>query len=88
MIGQLCRYAGSSSDSDDLSDEEEDGDDGSQDLGAAASTPLAAFLSFKQEADRTTGFQGSLEHGGKVPRITHRFYLGLEPRGRCGAATV
>nr|XP_023680070.1 kinesin-like protein KIFC3 isoform X1 [Paramormyrops kingsleyae] len=58
---------GSSSDSDGLSDEEEDDDDGDQDPGAAASTPLAAFLSFKQEADRRTGSQGSLEHGGKVP---------------------
>ncbi|XP_048880945.1 kinesin-like protein KIFC3 isoform X2 [Brienomyrus brachyistius] len=58
---------GSSSDSDGLSDEEEDDDDGDQDPGAAAGTPLAAFLSFKQEAERRTGSQGSLEHGGKVP---------------------
>ncbi|XP_018596147.2 kinesin-like protein KIFC3 [Scleropages formosus] len=59
---------GSSGDSDGLSDEEEDDDCAvEEDPGAVASTPLAAFLSFKQEAEKRRASHALLETGGKGP---------------------
>lgn len=63
----LHHYPGSSSDSSDemtLSDEDEkDGPD------IPACTPLAAFLSFKQEAEKRRASQVQLEATGKVIKL-------------------
>ncbi|KAJ8290722.1 hypothetical protein GJAV_G00016720 [Gymnothorax javanicus] len=57
--------SGSSTDSDGLSlSEEDDGDE--DEPGVIASTPLAAFLSFKQEAEKRRASHAPLETGGKV----------------------
>ncbi|XP_061632085.1 kinesin-like protein KIFC3 isoform X1 [Phyllopteryx taeniolatus] len=53
----------SSSDSDDMSMSDEDEQDGSD---IPACTPLAAFLSFKQESDKRRTSQGQLETTGKL----------------------
>ncbi|XP_019729211.1 kinesin-like protein KIFC3 [Hippocampus comes] len=53
----------SSSDSDDTSLSDEDEQDG---FDIPACTPLAAFLSFKQESDKTRNSQGQLEAAGKL----------------------
>lgn len=63
-----CCHPGSSSDSEEisLSDEaEEDGPD------IPACTPLAAFLSFKQEAERRRASQVQLEATAKVANLCH-----------------
>ncbi|KAF0045344.1 hypothetical protein F2P81_001873 [Scophthalmus maximus] len=54
----VCLFAGSSSDSDEISQSDEDEEDG-PDLPAC--TPLAAFLSFKQEAEKRRTSQVQLE---------------------------
>ncbi|XP_077384440.1 kinesin-like protein KIFC3 isoform X1 [Festucalex cinctus] len=53
----------SSSDSDDMSLSDEDEQDGTD---IPACTPLAAFLSFKQESDKRRNSQGQLETTGKL----------------------
>ncbi len=58
----LCK-PGSSSDSDEVSLSDEDEKD---DPDITASTPLAAFLSFKQEAEKRRASQVQLETTGKV----------------------
>ncbi|KAG9337762.1 hypothetical protein JZ751_028260 [Albula glossodonta] len=59
---------GSSSDSDGLSlSDEDDGCD--EEPGVIASTPLAAFLSFKQEAEKRKASHDPLEAGGKYSHL-------------------
>ncbi|XP_062387472.1 kinesin-like protein KIFC3 [Sardina pilchardus] len=62
-----CRQneSSSSSDSDGLSLSEED-DDGGEDLALPARTPMAAFLSFKQEAEKRRASTVQLDVGEKV----------------------
>lgn len=64
----------SSSDSDEisLSDEEDDDDDGPA---IPACTPLASFLSFKQEAEKRRTSQVQLETTGKVVKLCHQIFL-------------
>lgn len=56
---------GSSSDSDEMSLSDDD-DDGIAGPDIPACTPLAAFLSFKQEAEKRRASQVQLETPGKV----------------------
>lgn len=57
-------HPGSSSDTDEMSDEdEEDAPD------IPACTPLAAFLSFKQDAEKRRASQVQLETTGKVTSV-------------------
>lgn len=65
MIG--C-HPGSSSDSDEMSLSDEDQADGPD---IPASTPLAAFLSFKQEAEKRRVSQVQQETTGKVVKLYH-----------------
>lgn len=59
-------HPGGSSDSDEMSDEDE------EDLSEIpACTPLAAFLSFKQEAEKRRASQVQLETTGKVTNVRH-----------------
>lgn len=82
LIYGTCCLPGSGSDSDEtsLSDETEDDPD------VPACTPLAAFLSFKQEADKRRASQVQLETTGKVsepplPRSANRgFCCVAKPR--------
>lgn len=64
----ICCHPGSSSDSDEtpLSDEDERD---SPDIPAC--TPLAAFLSFKQESEKRRASQVQLETTGKVTELCH-----------------
>uniref|UniRef100_A0A3Q3AR16 Kinesin-like protein KIFC3 n=1 Tax=Kryptolebias marmoratus TaxID=37003 RepID=A0A3Q3AR16_KRYMA len=55
---KACARFGSSSDSDELSDEDED-----DTSGLPACTPLAAFLSFKQDAEKSRASEVQLETG-------------------------
>ncbi len=60
--------SGSSSDSDEISLSDEDEKDGPD---IPACTPLAAFLSFKQEAEKRRASQVQLETTGKVAKLCH-----------------
>ncbi|KAJ8415823.1 hypothetical protein AAFF_G00403800 [Aldrovandia affinis] len=63
--GRQSDSGSSSSDSDGLSPSEED-EDGTDEPGVIASTPLASFLSFKQEVEKRRVSNVPLEAGGKV----------------------
>lgn len=56
-----CCHSGSSSDSDEISLSDEDDENG-----LPACTPLAAFLTFKQETEKRRASQVQLETAGKV----------------------
>lgn len=56
----------SNSSSDEMSPSDEDEGDG---IGIPACTPLAAFLSFKQDAEKRRASQVQLEATGKVPEL-------------------
>lgn len=64
----FCCHPGSSSDSDEMSLSDEDEKDGPD---IPACTPLAAFLSFKQEAEKRRASQVQLETTGKVAKLCH-----------------
>lgn len=64
----ICCQPGSSSDSDEMSLSDEDEKDGPD---IPACTPLAAFLSFKQEAEKRRASQVQLETTGKVSKLCH-----------------
>ncbi|KAL4646938.1 kinesin-like protein KIFC3 [Arapaima gigas] len=66
-LDKVTDSGGFSDDSEGLGDEEEDDDCGSDgNLGAAASTPLAAFLTFREEAEKRRGSHVLLETGAKT----------------------
>lgn len=62
-------HQGSSSDSDELSLSDEEDEDGPN---IPACTPLASFLSFKQEAEKRRASQVHVETTGKVGKVCHR----------------
>lgn len=64
----VCCDPGSSSDSDELSLSEDDEANGTD---IPACTPLAAFLSFKQETEKRRTSQVQLETTGKVRKMCH-----------------
>lgn len=61
-------HQGSSSDSDEMSMSDEEDEDGPN---IPACTPLASFLSFKQEAEKRRASQVHLETTGKVVKLCH-----------------
>lgn len=61
-----CFDPGSSSDCDEMSPSDDDESDG---IDIPACTPLAAFLSFKQDAEKRRATQVPLEATGKVPKL-------------------
>lgn len=63
LLKVICCQPGSSSDSEELSLSDEDEIDGPD---IPACTPLAAFLSFKQETEKRRESQVHLETTGKV----------------------
>lgn len=65
-VSVICCHPGSSSDSDEMSLSDEDEKDGPD---IPACTPLAAFLSFKQEAEKRRASQVQLETTGKVAEL-------------------
>lgn len=71
-------FVGSSSDSDSPSLSEED-DDWDENLAMPAKTPLAAFLSFKQEAERRRASTVQLDVGEKVEQGFHTITTTLPP---------
>lgn len=70
---------GSSSDSDEMSLSDNDDDIAGPDIPAC--TPLAAFLSFKQEAEKRRASQVQLETPGKVVAYSRDHKLTSLPRG-------
>lgn len=72
----LFVHLGSSSDSDELSISDEDEADGTE---IPACTPLASFLSFKQEAEKKRTSQNQLETTAKVVSL-HKGYVKLRSK--------
>lgn len=63
----ICFHPGSSSDSDEMSLSDEGEAEGPD---IPACTPLAAFLSFKHEAEKTRASQVQVETTGKVTKLS------------------